>query len=988
MVFEMFEVSPTASAVMKATGKLKCSFPGPAIQVPSEISSDPRFVIELASFLAYMDHEEQLDAVPHTTKAKSTVPEHRDTVEPRYITELLTGILRGLGKPAEVTRICKRIADDVLWDSAALPWRRSSLWLLIRVALQTSLFRESSAGGYKQFMLFLTARILEEAVHHDVDSDIIHIMRVKVNRRSQKLGATIPDWLVDNVIRTLQMARDLLQIRWDYIQKQEKIISTEILTDYKHDTILSLPNSRQYINTVLTRQVQVPNIPFRPSESPRMQDVSDFARYQKGLAKAFNAEPHVALMDFEQSVRRHLDAWVLLHLRDEGACRIIANCIDEYASTAGKRYQSNPEDLSLMLLTIFDLWVALDKIVVAQCPLLRDYSPEVKPELLEPLLLSKSEHLERLACIEEYIRERQGGESVFSDKVDSSTFAVRFFRQSPRHVKLLQKIFSQAKRDRDQKLAELRSKNSQHDDLITQARILDHRYYIDSRGRNTHDQQCQKCHLERRAKKMKILVHEWPLPSSDIEAQAVVFELDLPKSFDIWRTMTYKILCDICVPLQQEPKFTAKPHTRLDDYSGLKSFFSGSTLRISLASHTKSFLASHYRQQSLPTTEDRVCVNNGLQYKLFDKTKKEWAVGRFNHNMARRCNLQLPSGPYKFLQYAVNDTKHTSNQVLANQSDCPETLTIHEYIAFAGLRAGERLQWLNILREIRARDLRFSRKEVFLLLVQAISQVGASYNGNRESHAELSNHKFCISLLSELEDLLSSIQENWLENMSARTITALACRLLASQGHPLITEKAYALLRRVRAVTSGWMRQLVSMIRHGQHSEEFQTLACEVATTCTTSYDIDQRHLQHIIHSPDDVATLVECYVVVDENLSPSFCNTTLAKHRRISHTLEPILAQLIIRDYLGLDQGIKAVWPAFQRGSTWKQLKAPNHRWFSSHTLEGAHNRAQLVHYNVFSGSLLIDGKPFGRLPTHVINHRTFKRIFGQVSACFNANA
>ena len=91
---------------------------------------------------------------------------------------------------------------------------------------------------------------------------------------------------------------------------------------------------------------------------------------------------------------------------------------------------SSPEDISLMLLTIFELWVALDKIVVAQHPLLTRYSPEVKPQLLESsrLLLPKFEQLQRLALIEKYLRRRhtmsEDRSSIFSD-VDIPPFCDR-----------------------------------------------------------------------------------------------------------------------------------------------------------------------------------------------------------------------------------------------------------------------------------------------------------------------------------------------------------------------------------------------------------------------------------------------------------------------------------------------------------------------------------------------------------------------------------
>lgn len=113
-------VYPNQRGSHRWKGRLLCSYPGPAIAVPTEIVNEEGFCQELASFLSQMN----LD-VPHLgTKSKKAgvqVVEERESVYPRYITQLLTEILRGMGAPAEVTHIRKWIAGDVLWDNALKP---------------------------------------------------------------------------------------------------------------------------------------------------------------------------------------------------------------------------------------------------------------------------------------------------------------------------------------------------------------------------------------------------------------------------------------------------------------------------------------------------------------------------------------------------------------------------------------------------------------------------------------------------------------------------------------------------------------------------------------------------------------------------------------------------------------------------------------------------------------------------------------------------
>jgi hypothetical protein len=154
--FEVFEVLPPTSAVMSAKGKLLCSYPGPAIQVPTDTFTNKSFLRELSSFLVQMDVD-VLDSAPTTTKAGSVVHEVRESAHPRYISQLLVGILRGFGQPAVVDRITKRVWDEVLWDDAYTPWRRSPLWLILRISLQTSL---RVSNMYKTFMLFFHSHLL------------------------------------------------------------------------------------------------------------------------------------------------------------------------------------------------------------------------------------------------------------------------------------------------------------------------------------------------------------------------------------------------------------------------------------------------------------------------------------------------------------------------------------------------------------------------------------------------------------------------------------------------------------------------------------------------------------------------------------------------------------------------------------------------------------------------------------------------------------
>ena len=81
---------------------------------------------------------------------------------------------------------------------------------------------------------------------------------------------------------------------------------------------------------------------------------------------------------------------------------MIASCIEQYFAGAKDLYSTNAEDNSIMILTIMDLWVVLDRFATQECPLLRQYSPEIPANFLHCFLLRRSPNLKRALGIEEY----------------------------------------------------------------------------------------------------------------------------------------------------------------------------------------------------------------------------------------------------------------------------------------------------------------------------------------------------------------------------------------------------------------------------------------------------------------------------------------------------------------------------------------------------------------------------------------------------------
>ena len=777
MVFEAFEVSAPPEAVMKVKGKLICSYPGPAVEVPLDVAHDPSFVEQLVSFLVHMNVD-QLDAQATTTKAQSKVPETRGTTHPRYITQLLIMILFGMGKEAVVNRITKRIADDVCWDKAKNPWRRSPLWLVLRVAIQTT---ADSRDTYKAFMVFFQAELLRLFLDHGLSSELLHVARVKTSRRVYKLGTSASPRLLEVVQVVGREIGQRLQARWSEEQRLQANSPsyTPDPSAFETDTTISLLESRAYLTKIMCPNPYTQtSTTFNPRQFPRLRDISDFRDlFPNGLTKATQAECYVALTDFEFLVQERLDVWVTKNIRDTSACETLGSCLGQYISVAITEYSSTPEAQSLMLLTIMELWVALDTIAVVQCPLLSSYSPEIPSSVLNPLLLRRSRCIERAARIECYLRRRHSGAtyttSIYSNHFDDSTFSVRYFRESSSLQAVKASIEQAAADAREKQLMELRQKNAKHELLAQKIARCSCEYSEDWPSR--HSYSCSKCKLQKEANSMRINVHEWPLPTRPLEAEAIVFELECPPVFSIWRMRTYQILRDVGMAHTVQPEFT--PPVVLERYEGLAARSKkGASDRITFGSETKPFSKTHYHDVRLPAGEHSICVNNGLRFTLYDSLRGERVLSSFDLNFDSYCTLPLPEdaeGLYRHLQYAVTHTTHTHNGTIVNQGDCPMKLSMHEQLAFSNLRCGSQLQWKNIVRELRANILTFSREEVHTLITQAAWQIGPlSKDGSiREWHFELGVSDFGIVLIREAMDLLSRVEANWMEGTTVKSIS-------------------------------------------------------------------------------------------------------------------------------------------------------------------------------------------------------------------------
>lgn len=339
-------------------------------------------------------------------------------------------------------------------------------------------------------------------------------------------------------------------------------------------------------------------------------------------------------------------------------------------------------------------------------------------------------------------------------------------------------------------------------------------------------------------------------------------------------------------------------------------------------------------------------IIQGLHCELFDYRLHNFTKGLLgNCGLQSLCTFNLPQGPYKGLQKYIDTTDHTSNHVLAEQAECPESLTQHEFYAFATLRAGHRLQWRNIARLLTDRVLNFAHNEIGQLIAQSIWQAGPSSSDSiyRESHVDLEEEQFGMSVLMTLNLCLSSVESNWQGAATVRTFTALAARLLSVSPYTSVRQMCFKFLDRTRLITIKWTREITEMIHRCKTeatARQLTTKCLEMALTCHATFDVDSDDIATILGEQSNVAIVIECAIMIHDR-SPvimadlSSCLKVLHRRSlRVAHRIEPILRACLSLDARGIECTIRGIWSGYEGGGAWTPLFSPCERWMATTTV------------------------------------------------------
>lgn len=1012
VIFEEFELSARNCDVIDTKGRLTQSFPGLAVAVDWHIiqADDLDFCTSIAHTIAVMSSEPAPSMQAKSKKSGHQHEEERDTAHPGLVSELLVGgILRGIGSPVAVRGVKKQTRDEVLWDNTLLPWRRSGMWLLIRVLLQLTIVRSPNGSRllYKEFMAFFMGILLESSLKLPPESDMLHVMNAKIARRLHKLGnrfGAANNEVFAGVHAALSTSYGIIQSRWTTIQTLEKEDmgppSSSTGTSVK-DAAVDIPALDEYIKSI--REVEVSSVGpnFKP-QSQLLRLTSNSLPIMPGLLPRDYHYAVAQLQQVETWVSESLSAWVANH-PDPGALHQLSEVLVQYHNHAATHYANNPEGTSTMILTVYELWMACDQIACAACHLLEDYDPEIPESILENLLLPSLISMRRLQVIERYLDRRRRQSSLFAanlfDIHSKRGFPARYFDDSTFHQDLLSEINERADREKTAKETEFDEKKVKHAHLTSMATQMEHEWVeiiTDAYGEwqkteMCHVQSCRKCKVEHQAAALSISVHEWSLPFDQTEAKCVVFELQAPQWFVHWReTRQYLI---INVLNGEVPK--AQPQTRFclpsNDPHLSSAYYKGETgRRISLLSEVKPNVVTHYRNKPMASTrKHEVCLRNGLRYEYYDFEDGAF-IGpiSFSDRMVLACTYHLPVTCQQMQRYIVRPAARPDgvppNTVLARQNDCPSNTTLEEYKDLATIPLGRHIQWSHVLLQLAMPEVDFKKAETHLFVLQCLYQAGPrSEHVIRQSHADCQDVHFVHRLLDQLSRNLEMVRENWDSLQALNLFVHIITRIfsLAEAGR----ERCLGLLETARSIALSWIHRLrdrAHETRDHSNRTAFAAKKASIAMICGCTFDLDDVQLRKVLQSPEAASALIQCSILeqqggsdkADDDDDDVIGRLLTLRFKRVLHHAHEVL----LRNHDGLHDAIERIWTAYCRSAEGWQAEDDTSEWIFTSTVPKGANAAVSVHYNAISGDLLVDGCPLDRAPRAYREHPLFATLFG----------
>ncbi|RDA94782.1 hypothetical protein CP533_4222 [Ophiocordyceps camponoti-saundersi (nom. inval.)] len=956
VVFEAFELTPPSEEIVTTVGRLRRSFPQISVSISWETFISADFWSAMASTISKMSAERVSEMNQAEMVGESTAP--------HLVMRLLFPYLQANGKRFGDRRISKNTREEVCSGEAqGRPFKRSPVWLCIRVALHLELSAgKPSDDLYKKFLVFYMARLLKEAASEGLASDIIHVMNAKIARRLVKLDLTNNEAFMSTVALYTTAATRLLESRWSNIidaQSRELELTPLNEDDVAKDTALSLPDLDSFLETNAGQQRHEGHRSFQPSSQVVLFSPDVFPDLA-AIGRTTDEYRLHNLNEFEHWVCKYLDSWID-RFAEEETCTKIKRAIKNYHEMAKTSYAGHPEGLSVMILTVAQLWIACDKSAIKVIPLLAEYNHDVPLDAFQHLIFRLHAQMERLFHCERYLKQRTNNMNHRCRNVKSAIFNIgskecfstSFAAAYPPHSELLNKIESHVLQMKSKKLDEMHQLLYQHERLMNEYTTTACSEDLDPQDVD-HLENCSRCQCKSEASSLIMDIFEDPLPRNRNLSLSLVFEMAIPPAFQAWRECSLYFLRDV---LQLQPSHPSSDAVRckLASYQGLTQFHDMDTRdqTISLASDSIPRATTHPQIAVVPGLDRTLaCAESTMTWRFFDISTDVFISGfRATDAISKMCRFNLPERSVHLQSFLTRSRVHPEgprpNSVITSQDLCPKHLS--------------------------------KKAETITFVLQLTEQTGAAFeDALREAHRLLADEEFASAALSKLRSCFSRVASNWQNFRAVWAFVLITTRILA-QGPVGRQRSCLELLSEFRHATVRWLdhlREKASFATENAVRSEYLERSLEVALVCLSTFDVDGEHLEQILRDSDSAAVYYECLIHAHERRSESrggdvILQTLTFRSKRLTRRALPALMGSLAESQ-SLNSAMARVWTAdFPPQQRWESAAQC---WVS--TVDDMFEDS--VHLNLLTGELLINGLSPSRLPMAYEVNSSFKTLFG----------
>ena len=955
-----------------------------------------------------------------TFKAARAVNEIRDVPNAHYVCQWWVMHFPGV-KVEENSPPCSRFKkkhrDHVRWRNTLLPFRRSGLWMTIKVVIYTILAKRLGIIGNIVYKLLITSFLTHVVCTRNASPDLmVHCVR-KITRRLNKIDTLLSSMQSTDINEWIHYTKRNINMKMEGLfPKPDEPNCIEMNEETQHTwQTLRSQLSDVSTNAHLCTDLKMYLRDCAPKESfNALLFVSASNRSLLGTTHDFDQIPSMELLINQSKysigiVLTCVEIWIESRLKQwlnrpltpkvhKHHFELLLNLFEQYHSKALNHYcpDSAATDYagysryiltSLTLIQHMHAKLCLDR----RFGRLKFHAIDMVHvlNLFEYLTLPNREDMIRGRRLYDYFRQFKNKPypDLLKDIDAEEAFGVHFAHCSASMNDILAQIRSESERDREAKIQEVENARARYQQLMDQVNLLQcecstYRY----------QRMCERCSLVDRANEIRVQIFECPIPSDHSGALAVVFELQTPVEIRCFREIVWQFINrrSSCSQNTMFEWLKVPPHA-----DKLTKFYSGSvTHKVKLVSSTKSITQTHYATppsfMSTPI-EDFLCENS-LKVQLSPTRSIEFQ---------EECDIltpQLDHPGYTHLQLALKNTEFVQNRVIANLSECPQWMRPMQHVEFGSFRSGHRLQWWNLLSVLEMQSIAIGEESVAILITHALCQYGPVTTDINslvcawcpESHEELLEDHFVDTLISKLNQRLIDCQGNWQNELVLVVFVIIALRILSICNS---TRRSHViqLILRCRQLGEIWIDRISECIQTVSTADmnslaSLRNKKVTISFACVFTFSIDSNLLRYLLSSTGDVVSLLKAITNIRDsvilnkthsNIS-DFVTHMMRMSERVLTKMQPHMAEYLANtSYQSLNDFSTMYWAVMRSQGTmtesWRKRKPDLYDgWY-----DGRYGSA-VISIDCLTGTFLVNGMTIGYLPEQITSNPLFIRVFG----------